>query len=268
MAQFHSVAPLTKVDAAKCKYQDGVIEIEGVVSLKRQGGWNRGPYHVHCFELAAWRIPGEEVRRNKLTVLRPIKNHQSWGDDFPAGGISRFKILLSDDDSRAIYAGESSEAPTQNDLNAIAKELTQPLVINSERYGKIEFDRSVGWFEGSADWNGQEITVTFNIDSEERLDSAIAVADQLFNDQQSWKRKVDQFAVDELLELKNESWLQDDEETVTPDAFIAKMQLTSVTITPEGNLTFWHDDGDLFWGHSIQVWGSLQDGPTDADIPG
>jgi hypothetical protein len=29
-----------------------------------------------------------------------------------------------------------------------------------------------------------------------------------------------------------------------------------------------HDDGDLFWGHSIQVTGTLDEGPTDADISG
>jgi hypothetical protein len=46
------------------------------------------------------------------------------------------------------------------------------------------------------------------------------------------------------------------------------MRLKSVTVYPDGSFDFWHDDGDLFWGHSIQVSGDLLDGPTHADIPG
>jgi hypothetical protein len=46
------------------------------------------------------------------------------------------------------------------------------------------------------------------------------------------------------------------------------MRLTSITVGHGGRFTFWHEDGDLFWGHSITVSGTLAKGPTDADIPG
>ena len=46
------------------------------------------------------------------------------------------------------------------------------------------------------------------------------------------------------------------------------MRLTSINTYPEGGFEFWHDDGDLFWGHYIQVSGSLDEGLTSADIPG
>ncbi len=29
-----------------------------------------------------------------------------------------------------------------------------------------------------------------------------------------------------------------------------------------------HEDGGMFGGHAINVSGNLQEGPTDADIPG
>jgi len=79
--------------------------------------------------------------------------------------------------------------------------------------------------------------------------------------------RVKDSAVQELLPLKNDAWLGDDETEFSPEEFKSKMTLQSISIHPDGDFDFWHDDGDLFWGHSIQVSGSLADGPTAADIP-
>ncbi len=46
------------------------------------------------------------------------------------------------------------------------------------------------------------------------------------------------------------------------------MSLASISVSEEGSFSFWHSDGDLFWGHSIMIAGNLTDGLTDADIPG
>jgi hypothetical protein len=34
---------------------------------------------------------------------------------------------------------------------------------------------------------------------------------------------------------------------------------------PDGAFEFWHNDGDLFWGHSILIVGSLEEGLTDGE---
>jgi hypothetical protein len=46
------------------------------------------------------------------------------------------------------------------------------------------------------------------------------------------------------------------------------MTWAAVTAHPDGSFEFWHDDGDLFYGHSIYIRGSLSGGPNRADIPG
>lgn len=51
-------------------------------------------------------------------------------------------------------------------------------------------------------------------------------------------------------------------------AFVGRMRLESISVDKEGNFDFWHDDGGLFFGHSIVVRGSLGEGCVDADIPG
>jgi hypothetical protein len=96
----------------------------------------------------------------------------------------------------------------------------------------------------------------------------LEAARRLFAEQAEWHRRVREYAVDRLLPLKNDSWLDEDDEEMSAAEFLSRMRLTSISVDETGDLTFWHDDGDLFWGHAIQVSGSLSNGLTDADIPG
>jgi hypothetical protein len=41
-----------------------------------------------------------------------------------------------------------------------------------------------------------------------------------------------------------------------------------ISVKRDGEFEFWHGDGKLVLGHSMQVCGSLTDGLTEADIPG
>src|SRR5207249_3318350 len=100
------------------------------------------------------------------------------------------------------------------------------------------------------------------------LPVALKSAHTLWESQDVWSRRIRDFAVQKLLPLKNDAWLDEGEVEVTADQFQDRMTLDSITVYPNGSFEFWHHDGDLFWGHSIQVRGSLSEGPTDADIPG
>ena len=98
--------------------------------------------------------------------------------------------------------------------------------------------------------------------------SVLEVAKALWRDHDDWREKIESFAVAKLLCLKNETWLEEDEPPISESEFIERMSLQSISVYPDGSFEFMHDDGDLFWGHAIQVTGNLHDGPTDADIPG
>jgi len=74
--------------------------------------------------------------------------------------------------------------------------------------------------------------------------------------------------VRELLNLKNSTWPDDDGRPITAEEFKARMRLDSITIESDASTTFWHDDGDLFYGHSIQVSIDADDHCSGVDIPG
>jgi hypothetical protein len=178
------------------------------------------------------------------------------------------KVLLSTDETRAIVADGVSRVKTDDEFDAVAEELKQPVAISTPVFGDLLLDRQIGWFSGSAIWNGEEICVTFATDETLTIDRSYQTAEALWANQVEWKRKVEDFAVQQLLPIKNEHWLEEGERPLTADQFKARMSLDSISFRDGGRFEFWHHDGDLFWGHSIQVSGSIGDGLTDADIPG
>lgn len=76
------------------------------------------------------------------------------------------------------------------------------------------------------------------------------------------------YAAGELVEAKNDAWLDEDEEELTEIDFAGKMTLESVTLDEDGTLTFWYEDGDLFWGHTICVRQSAQGEWLSAEMMG
>src|SRR5262249_25964407 len=98
--------------------------------------------------------------------------------------------------------------------------------------------------------------------------AALQTAHALWQASHRWNARIRDYAAQKLLPLKNDVWLDDEEDELTADQFQEKMTLKGITVYPDGAFEFWHDDGDLFWGHSILVSGNLTEGPTDANIPG
>src|SRR3954467_7230172 len=90
----------------------------------------------------------------------------------------------------------------------------------------------------------------------------------LWAQQGDWNRRIRELATRELLDLKNSNWLAEDEPVITADDFTDRMRLESISVNGDGSFEFFHDDGDLFWGHTIIVGGNLRDGPTSAQIAG
>jgi len=261
---------LAEVDRFGGEYNTECVEIQGIVSLSCQGGWRAvDDYEVHSFSFSAWRRVGGPLVNRRLLVLRPVASDDGKKySGFPACSIHRIRVLLSKDETRAVFANASKMAGDDKELLAIGEELQKPVVVSTARFGELFLDGTVEWFEGEADWNRESVRINFHSDNLDTLDNLLRTAEALWDDQVEWKRKVEDFAVKELLPLKNEYWLSEGEKALTPDEFKARMSLQSVSIFSDGEFEFWHDDGDLFWGHSIQISGSLKDGPTRADIPG
>src|SRR5262249_50663022 len=143
-----------------------------------------------------------------------------------------------------------------------------PITRADRLFGTLYFDRRVDLYTGQVSWCGTSVEVSFSTGEDEDLDDALKTGYSLWQNREEWHRRIQGYAVAQLLPLKNDIWLRAGEPVVTPAEFLQRMVLESISVYSDGSFEFWHSDGDLFWGHSILVSGNLEDGPTDADIPG
>ncbi len=65
-----------------------------------------------------------------------------------------------------------------------------------------------------------------------------------------------------LIELKNDNWLEEGEDKITPNQFMDRITLLAVSINiidgKLADINLEYDDDDIFWGHRISV--SIVDG--------
>ncbi|MFT3822614.1 MAG: DUF2262 domain-containing protein [Chitinophagaceae bacterium] len=80
--------------------------------------------------------------------------------------------------------------------------------------------------------------------------------------------KIKAFAAEKLLDIKNDSWLEEDEIPLTSAAFANQIELDAITAFADGSLEIYFFDNDIFWGHSIQVSVDSDFVLSDADITG
>ncbi len=159
-------------------------------------------------------------------------------------------------------AGDHTMAAKRGRKPTSKPDLSDPVL------GRLRYDKDVKWYEGVFAVGGSSIS--FNLEVNEQGDVAPALnrARQVLGDLERHARGARDYAVEQLLDLKNESWLDEDEEPVTAEQFQARMELRGLVFSRNGEVTFYHRDGDLFYGHSIQIAMDAADRFIDADIPG
>ena len=261
-----SMTELQMVDTC-ADYPATTTEVLGLISQSGQGASIQEGYNVHLFSLSAWRHSGQnDVTERDLTILRPIPSDSSWSD-FPAGTIHKMQLLVSIDETRAVFSNLIESHVHDPGLELIALQLRKPVTIQTERFGELVLNRRVNWFEGWGTWAEDEIEISFESGGDRDISNQLEVANELFAQQLEWSKRVNDFALEQLLHVAND-WRETEVETITADEFLGRMSLNSISFKRDGSFEFWHSDGDLFFGHAIQISGSLSDGLTYADIPG
>jgi hypothetical protein len=252
--------------------QDGSTTVAGVVHASGAGGARTGGQADWTlqFSLQPWRRADGPLQETQLNVHRRVTEGEldEWMDRVEAYEALRLRVRFEETGARAELIEILGPADADEELTRRSIELQQPTTIEDEVFGTLVLDRRVDWYETRATWGTTKVQLYVSPDEQGGLQSSLRTAKALWSDQAAWDRRVRDYAVQELLRLKNESWLEEGEAHVSPEQFRSRMTLESLTVYPDGEFEFMHDDGELFWGHAIQVCGDLVDGPNDADIPG
>ena len=258
------------IDRADKDYSSNPITIVGVVSGESQGGTLLGKaFTVHHITLKAWKASdASDLHFKNLFVMRTVEQERDFFDEIPAYSIVEFKVFLNTNRTRAVLIeGKFIHNPPE-DLIAAKIKLQAPVFLESDRFGRFKFDEKIAWFEKELEWNGQLVSVAIQIEDTSLLTDHLQTLEQLMDKQQMWKRKIEDFGVEKLLPLKNDSWLDEGESEWSKNKFISTWQLEAIWIYEDGAFDFWYKDGDIFWGHYIEISGSVKDGPDYAAIQG
>ncbi len=160
-------------------------------------------------------------------------------------------------------------------LEAVWEEYRKPVQIEDAVLGTLELNREFEQFEGEVSWNGEEVSLSLEIDldDEETWDAVRSIARELVSDSGRRDQSMREFAAKRLTALANEWQASAEEEAesaepLTEGAFVQRIALSELAISYEGDFTAYYDDGDLFFGHAIEVCGSLDDGVQRANITG
>lgn len=142
------------------------------------------------------------------------------------------------------------------------------MTLSHSFFGELTLDPTLNWYEVELDWGEKRVQLYLSMNDCPSADELFRTAESLWKDQHMWDQRLRKYAADQLLQLKNDAWLDEDEDDVTADAFYQCMTTKSIVVYPHDRFQFTFDDGDLFWGHVIQVSGDLIEGPTGANIAG
>ena len=147
--------------------------------------------------------------------------------------------------------------------------------ITDELLGEMTFDESLGSFEGEVEISGQNIYFGISVDDindKETVDRLISEFKKFISKFDKWDKRIREFAAKSLTDCAND-WLQDSLEDgepfieITEEKFAERMVLNSIGFDENG-FDVYYDDDDMFWGHCILVYGTLENGIEEAQIAG
>jgi hypothetical protein len=244
----------------------GFVDARGAGGAKSSG---KGEWTLR-FAFEVWRDAAGVTRHEELTVSREVDTTElrDFLKCIRAGQLLSARVRITSPGRAELIVLEDGHLDPTDPFVLRANERAKPKMREHSRFGTLVFDPRVDWYSGRARWGAVEVDINVSATEDAEIDRALEVAEQLWRDQASWDRRIREFAVRKLLPMKNKTWLDEDERELTQDQFEARMTLESITVDPDGGFDFMHADGDLFWGHAIEVTGNLKDGPTGAHTPG
>lgn len=151
--------------------------------------------------------------------------------------------------------------------------------IYNKVLGEMFYNEELKWFEGNVNWCGNDVDFSIEVDksNETVLNNIIAIAADMVNNQQKWDDTVRKYAARYLTDSANDwaydAYDEDDEESkeppeITEQEFAERIDLCDISFFRDGGFVFWFYDDEMFAGHSVTVYGDIENGCTDTAIEG
>jgi hypothetical protein len=117
--------------------------------------------------------------------------------------------------------------------------------------GMLRYNPANEWYQGQLVVEQSAVTIYFSMDDEERLESSLERFAGLKHDLAQHVQRAQEYAVDSLLAVKNEMWIESSQARTTPEQVKDKMVLSFITIYSDGDVSFYWSDDDLLTRHFL-----------------
>lgn len=247
----------------------GVVCSHGATaSIQRAGNEQQ----LLLFTFDHWRGADGVTRTRPLTVRRVGAGDEihTLVEQIQPYSVLTVRIRWTPHDQGELLEVVNAPVAPDDPLLQRAAQLQIPVTRHDEQFGTLTLQREPGWnrYLARVQWGDNDVWLDAGATDEEPDPAALEVARALWADQRDWDARLRDFIVQELLDDRNENCLEDGDDPVGADELKARIRLTNIMVYAGGGFTLWYDDDDLFWDHTIEVTGSLDDGPDAAILQG
>ncbi|UKN03461.1 DUF2262 domain-containing protein [Paracrocinitomix mangrovi] len=245
---------------------------EGLVDESGTGGvLDKGDTWTLFFSVLAYSENDSDLIEEKITVHKTTTQEKAKKLMNQIEPLSLLKFsgeIVQEKNRRKLIMNDLIDSNWKNEkFTSFIADRIKPVHFESSLFGQLTLERAYDWFSGTGTWCEHKVGINYS-SQEHNAAKVEEFAKTVVSDQTEWSKKINSGIIKDLLNLKNTSWLEDDEPTISEQDFLDKISLETITFYDDGSFEFWYNDGDLFWGHSIQVDGSINDGIDRATIVG
>jgi hypothetical protein len=236
----------------------GVVDEGGIAGVTMDERLAKPSQVRAVFTLCPWQDRDGAVRTTELRVEMPVS--KSRLNELMAAykplttvslsGVSAKEKVL---DTPCVQADSLMLAGMSPELRLAHERLRAPVCVQDAVLGEFIYNRRFRRFEGRGRWCGKPVEIMLGARDQVEAREALKLAHEVWRDQRERDRIARAHAAGELLKVKNERWLEEGETPVSEAQFIGQMSAQSLYFYTDGRWELEFDDGDLFWGHQINV---------------
>lgn len=158
------------------------------------------------------------------------------------------------------------------DLKKAWEDYNKPIVINDDVLGELTLNKEYEVFEGYINWDGKVISLMLEVDVDDNStwDQISKSAKEMIIQLEQWDKKMREFSSKKLTVLANQ-WASDEKDIIAPiteDDFANRISISELVFSSDDAFSVMYDDDDMFWGHAIEVQGTLEKGIESSNIIG
>ena len=226
--------------------------------------------------LAYIEVATDELYKGNIRLEWLVETDSNWKYYFESLKAFRIKARpkkpeLSHPQQHCFMLVEVLEEDVKNSrFQPIIDEYNTEVTYQDDDFS-LELNRDFDWFEGDILYADQEVELTIETTELSKLEPILNHFRDITKDNfKAWIATLKTFAAEKLTDLANKWQKEEDDNApdITPESFAERMSITNINISDDERFCIYFDDDDMFWGHTITIYGNLNGELKDATIEG